>query len=101
MLDLEGWEDQYVVTSSERQCVTLPWCTLQALVRGFLGRCEYRRRQAAQRAREAAALRVISPWGRTVLARCRFLALRSGQYPCWPYAPTTNMSRSRELTNCW
>ncbi len=49
---------------------------VQALARGFLGRCEFRRRLAAQRAREAAALRVIAPWGRTALHRCRFLALR-------------------------
>ena len=49
----------------------------QALVRGFLARCEFRRRLAAKREREAAAMRVIAPWALTALHRCRFQALRS------------------------
>ncbi len=48
----------------------------QALVRGFLARREFRRRLAAKREREAAAMRSIAPWARTALHRCRFLALR-------------------------
>ena len=48
----------------------------QALARGFLARCEFRRRLAVKRAREAAAMCIIAPWARTALERCRFLTLR-------------------------
>ena len=48
----------------------------QALARGYLGRCEFRRRVAARKAAEDAALAVIKPWGRTAVDRLRFLRLR-------------------------
>ena len=51
---------------------------LQALARGYLARCEFRRRVAERKAVEDAALLVIRPWARTAVARLHFLRLRCG-----------------------
>ena len=49
---------------------------VQALARGYLARCEFRRRRAQRRAVEDVALAVIRPWARTAAARLHFLRLR-------------------------
>ena len=49
---------------------------MQALARGVLARCEFRRRLAERRTVEDAALAVIRPWARTAVARLHFLRLR-------------------------
>ena len=49
---------------------------MQALARGYLARCEFRRRVAERKAAEDAALAVIRPWARTAVARLHFLRLR-------------------------
>ena len=73
------------VASQDRECAEGSWCFmsvrlsrlgLQALARGFLARCELRRRVAERQAVEGAALAVIAPWARTAVDRLRFLRLR-------------------------
>ena len=56
---------------------------MQALARGFLTRRAFARLRVqheqqiqVQRARQAAALAVIAPWGPTFVARAHFLRLR-------------------------
>ncbi len=56
---------------------------LQAAARGYLARCKFRRMLAVhhrmlaeERARQEAALQVISPWARTFSQRCHFLRQR-------------------------
>lgn len=49
---------------------------LQAFARGYLARCEYRRRLAECKAIQDAALMVIKPWARTAIDRLRFIRLR-------------------------
>jgi len=49
---------------------------LQALARGYLARCVFRRLIAERKAIEDAALAVIKPWAHTAVDRLRFLRLR-------------------------
>ena len=58
---------------------------MQALARGFLARrafaclrAQHEQQVQVQKARQAAALAVIAPWGPTFAARAHFLRLRWG-----------------------